>query len=184
MRIVLETGRLLPGEMQLADLGPRGATASGLHDRPARDVSRLAVARMCGERADGQRRTWGLTVRSHRDVLFLGAFLLVQVGCSRVPPHVIQIQGTVTSVGFRLPVPGAEVIVEWPVTLGGGTTVVRTDTDGRYAVRRSVRIKDPVCRGIAITVRAPGFASAYSRPDASCDARVLTFDFGLFPLPG
>ena len=118
-----------------------------------------------------------------RPIGFL-ALVLVLVGaggCSSVPPTTVRMQGTVTAVGMGLPVPGAEVIVEWGPRLGGGTTVLKTDTGGHYAVSRTVKVSDAACNGISLTVRAAGFASAYSHPEAAC-GKVLSFDFKLFPL--
>ena len=122
------------------------------------------------------------TATSNSMRLLVLALTLVGVGgCSSIPPTTVRMQGTVTAVGLGLPVPGAEVIVEWGPRLGGGTTVLKTDISGHYAVSRTVKVADAACSGITLTVRAAGFASAYSHPEAAC-GKVLSFDFKLFPL--
>jgi hypothetical protein len=115
-------------------------------------------------------------------ILLLAALL---PACSRTPEQPFQIQGTVTSIGYARPVPDAEVLVKWPAALGGGELTLRTDREGRYAVSRRVRPDRLDCTGLTITVRAGGFASAYSSRDstaAACGDSVLTVDFRLFPI--
>ena len=81
------------------------------------------------------------------------------------------------------PVRGAEVTIDWPRGLGGGGTVVHTDRAGHYVAARAVRTQQFTCDGFALTVRASGFASAYSqRSDTTCGRGVITIDFKLFPI--
>ena len=78
----------------------------------------------------------------------------------------------------------AEVTVEWPRALGGGSSVVKTDRRGQYVAGRALQTLGAgmTCDGLTIMVRAPSFASAYSqRSDTSCDRGVVTTDFRLFP---
>jgi hypothetical protein len=103
--------------------------------------------------------------------------------CSRPPEAPVRLQGTVTAIGSGSTVRDAEVIVEWPAGLGGGTTTVRTDAEGHYVHGRSVRAKVLDCKGATITVRASGYASAYNQSDQDCTDGVLTADFKLFPIP-
>jgi hypothetical protein len=108
---------------------------------------------------------------------------LVTLGCGRAPEHTARLQGTVTSIGYGLPVAGAEVMVEWPATLKSGTSTTKTDPEGHYAVGRTLRAKALDCKGIVITVRAPGFASAYNQSKEESPTGTLTADFKLFPIP-
>ncbi|MBI4419979.1 MAG: hypothetical protein HY560_04070 [Gemmatimonadetes bacterium] len=110
--------------------------------------------------------------------LFLGV-----AACMGTPPTTIQVQGTVHRVGSRLPIPGAEVTIEWPGVLGGGQSTLRADGNGRFAVGRTRRRRPDTCAGLAITVQAPDYASAYLRHEADCGDNVLTFDFALLPQP-
>jgi hypothetical protein len=71
--------------------------------------------------------------------------------------------------------------VEWPASLGAGQAVLNTNASGQFAVARTRRARQTACNGLAITVQAPGFASAYSRHTADCGDGVLTFDFVLLP---
>ncbi len=105
-------------------------------------------------------------------------------GCSGKPERPLQIQGTVTSIGYDRPVPNAEVIVEWPPSLGGGSVTVKTDRKGHYVLGRTVRADSLDCTGTVITVRASGFASAYNQSSGNCSAGLLSEDFKLFPTPG
>jgi len=121
---------------------------------------------------------------SARRLLWSGAFTcLLAAACNREPEQTIRLQGTVTSIGYGLPVASADVIVEWPATLKGGTSTLKTDAQGHYAVGRAVRSKTPDCKGMVITVRAPGFASAYNQSAEECPGGTLTADFKLFPIP-
>lgn len=82
-----------------------------------------------------------------------------------------------------MPVAAAEVNIQWPAVLGGGQSVLRTDSDGRFAVGRTRRRRPSTCAGLAITVQAPNFASAYLRHESDCGNGVLSFDFALLPQP-
>lgn len=96
----------------------------------------------------------------------------------------IRVQGLVRVVGLHEPIAGAQVTVEWPPALGGGQTQIRTNSAGQYAVQRSLRVKAPNCEGLAITVEASGYASAYDRrSDADCEGGVIRNDFLLHPVP-
>jgi hypothetical protein len=106
---------------------------------------------------------------------------LLTLACSRAPEQTVRVQGTVTSIGYGLPVAAAEVIVEWPAMLKGGRSTSKTDAEGHYAVGRTIRTKALDCTGVVITVRAPGFASAYNQSTESCPEGTLTADFKLFP---
>jgi hypothetical protein len=112
----------------------------------------------------------------------LGA-LLVLPACNRSPESVVRLQGTVKSIGYDRPVKAADVVVEWPRELGGGTSTLKTDADGHYAIGRTVHARTFSCKGIVITVRAAGFASAYSQSDDECVDSRLTADFRIFPTP-
>jgi hypothetical protein len=107
----------------------------------------------------------------------------LSLACNRAPEQTVRLQGTVTSIGFGRPVSGAEVIVEWPAALKGGTSSLTTDAQGHYAVGRTVRLKTMDCKGVVITVRAPGFASAYNQSTEDCPDGTLTADFKIFPIP-
>lgn len=110
---------------------------------------------------------------------------LLAFACRRAPEVPLQVQGTVTAVGLGQPVRDAEVTVEWPPGLGGGSAVAKTDRAGRYVVRKTIRSTTAECSGLVLTVRKAGYASAYSNRDsslASCADSVLTIDFKLFPL--
>ena len=109
--------------------------------------------------------------------------LFILAACERAPEVVLRLQGTVKSIGYDRPVKSADVVVEWPRELGGGTSTLKTDADGHYAVGRTVHTKSLDCKGVVITVRASGFASAYSQSDDECDEGRLTADFRLFPTP-
>lgn len=77
------------------------------------------------------------------------------------------------------------MLVEWSPGMGGGGFTVRTDREGRYAARRTIRSATQTCAGMTITVRAPYYASAYNAySDSTCGEKgVLTLDFKLIPLP-
>ena len=108
---------------------------------------------------------------------------VVLPACERSPEMVLRLQGTVKSIGYDKPVRSADVVIEWPQELGGGTSSLKTDTDGHYAIGRSVRAKALDCKGVVITVRAAGYASAYNQSDEDCEQGRLTADFKLFPTP-
>ncbi|MBI4503316.1 MAG: carboxypeptidase regulatory-like domain-containing protein [Gemmatimonadetes bacterium] len=121
---------------------------------------------------------------SSRYLLLICAAALAVAGCERAPEQKVQVQGTVTSVGFGLPVRGADVAIEWPAALGGGSTAVKTDEDGHFVAGRTVRARSLDCKGLVITVRAPGFASAYDNSSEACPNGLLTADFKMLPIPG
>lgn len=73
------------------------------------------------------------------------------------------------------------MLIEWPGNLGGGQSELKTDAEGHFAVGRRLRTRKPVCAGLALTVQAPGFASAYTRHGEDCENNVLTFDVALLP---
>ncbi|MBI4421443.1 MAG: carboxypeptidase regulatory-like domain-containing protein [Gemmatimonadetes bacterium] len=113
----------------------------------------------------------------------LAGLACLVAACSPAPQTRIQVQGTVRSIGFDLPIPGAEVSINWPQALGGGSNGLRTNREGRYAAGRMVRARRLRCDGLVLSVRAGGYASAYlQRSDTSCSQGVLTIDFKLFPL--
>jgi hypothetical protein len=103
--------------------------------------------------------------------------------CDRVPEQKVQVQGTVTSVGFGLPVRGADVEIEWPPALGGGSSSIKTDDDGRFVAGKLVRVRNLDCKGLVITVRAAGFASAYDNSNQNCSKGLLSTDFKMLPIP-
>jgi hypothetical protein len=107
----------------------------------------------------------------------------VIAGCQRAPERKVQVQGTVTGVGFGLPVTGAEVTVEWPPALGGGSSVLKTDDQGHFVAGKSVRTPTLDCKGLVITVRASGYASAYDNSEKPCARGLLTTDFKMLPIP-
>lgn len=109
--------------------------------------------------------------------------LLALAACAGTPPTTIQVQGTVRAAGSRVPVANAEVNIEWPTELGAGQSLLRTNTAGQFAVGRTRRRPPSTCAGLAITVQAPGFASAYLRHESDCGNKVITFDFILLPQP-
>ena len=111
------------------------------------------------------------------------ALVLGLSACAGTPPTTIQVQGTVRSVGSRVPIANADVNIDWPAVLGGGQSVLRTNAAGQFAIGRTRRRHPSTCAGIAITVQAPGFASVYLRHEADCGNDVLTFDFALLPQP-
>jgi hypothetical protein len=121
---------------------------------------------------------WAGAGRAAWMVLLCGA-----AACSRTPPVTVQVQGTVRVVGTKRPIAGAEVNIEWPAVLGGGQTLVKTDGTGRFAVGRTRRQPPATCAGLALTVQAPGYASAYLRHESGCGNYVLNFDFVLLPQP-
>ena len=119
-----------------------------------------------------------------RGLAWLAAAVLLPA-CGGAPEQSFQIQGTVTSIGYLRPVRDAQVLIKWPRAMGGGEVTLRTDRNGRYAVSRKVRVDQLDCTGLTLTVRAAGFASAYSSRDttgAVCGDSVLTIDFRLFPI--
>jgi hypothetical protein len=63
--------------------------------------------------------------------------------------------------------------------------VHRTNSAGQYAVQRTVRARDLSCAGLALSVEAPTYATAYTRytEDSCGDGGVLSFDFTLYPIP-
>lgn len=126
----------------------------------------------------------GATGRRALARALLGAVLMwAAAACSRTPPVTVQVQGTVRVVGTRKPIAGAEVNIEWPAVLGGGQSLIKTNAAGQFAVGRTRRRPPATCAGLALTVQAPGFASAYLRHESGCGDYVLNFDFVLLPQP-
>jgi len=119
------------------------------------------------------RRRWGRLVGP--------ALLLSLAACARTPERTIQVQGTVHTVGLKTPIPSAEVTVQWPGTLGAGQSDLKTNAAGRFAVGRTRRVRPADCSGLAITVQASGYASAYTRYTADCGDGILSFEFALLP---
>lgn len=115
--------------------------------------------------------------------LAAAALLLGLGACGRTPEVTIRVQGTVRAVGMRMPIPGAEVTVEWPVPLGGGQSVLKTNGEGKFAAGRTRRVRPTACTGLAITVQATNFATAYTRYTANCGDGLISFDFALLPQP-
>ncbi len=112
----------------------------------------------------------------------LGAALLLGLGaCAGTPDLVIRVQGTVQTVGSRIPIPGAKVTVEWPPALGGGQSELKSDGQGHFAVGRTRRVPRTACAGIAITVLAENYASAYTKHTGDCGNSTLTFDMPMLP---
>lgn len=118
--------------------------------------------------------------RMNTKVALRVAAMLAASGCAG-PPITLRVQGTVHSVGTRTPIPGASVLIEWPPTLGGGQSELKSDAEGHFAVGRRLRTRKPICAGLALTVQAPRFASAYTRHGADCEHNVLSFDVALLP---
>jgi hypothetical protein len=110
--------------------------------------------------------------------------ILFVLACRAMPPRTVHIQGTVRSLGFRTPIAGAQVTVQWPASLGGGESMQRTNASGQYVVQRTIRQREVSCEGIAIAVDAPTYATAYTRyTEADCGSPALTLDFTLYPIP-
>ena len=110
-----------------------------------------------------------------------GIVSVAALGCQGRPPTVVRVQGTVIAIGSHVPVRGARIMVEWPKTLGGGKSEIKTDSAGHYAIGRNLRDPLPVCRGLTVSVTSKGYAPAYSHSDAECEGGVATFDFRMFP---
>jgi hypothetical protein len=106
----------------------------------------------------------------------------VLAGCQRPPEQKIQVQGTVTAVGFGLAVTGAEIAIDWPPALGGGSSTIKTDDQGHFVAGKTVRARTLDCKGLVITVRAPGYASAYDDSEKPCGSGLLTVDFKMLPI--
>ena len=73
--------------------------------------------------------------------------------------------------------------MQWPFGLGGGTSMIKTDSKGHFVAERKVRNDAPDCQGIVITVHMAGYASAYHQSHEQCDRGRMTADFKLFPVP-
>jgi hypothetical protein len=101
--------------------------------------------------------------------------------CAGTPEITVRVQGTVETVGSRIPIPDAKVTVEWPAALGGGQSELKSDHEGHFAVGRNRRVPMTACAGIAITVLAKDYASAYTRHTAGCGNGTLTFDIPMLP---
>ncbi len=112
----------------------------------------------------------------------LGAAVwLGTAACAGNPEITIRVQGTVQTVGSRIPIPDAKVTVEWPATLGGGQSELKSDAQGHFAVGRTRRVPRTACAGIAITVLAENYASAYTRHTGDCGNGTLSFDIPMLP---
>jgi hypothetical protein len=109
------------------------------------------------------------------------AVLLGLAACAGTPEITIRVQGTVETVGSRRPIPDASVTVEWPAALGGGQSELKTNAQGHFAVGRTRRVPKTACAGIAITVQAPDFASAYTRHTSGCGSGTLSFGIPMLP---
>lgn len=107
--------------------------------------------------------------------------LLVVAACAGTPEITVRVQGTVQTVGSRIPIPGAKVTVEWPAALGGGQSDLKSDAEGHFAVGRTRRVPKTACAGIAITVLAENYASAYTKHTSGCGTGTLSFDIPLLP---
>lgn len=119
-----------------------------------------------------------------RKTLILLALASGLWACGRAPETTVRIQGRVRTLGLQNPIPGAQVTIQWPANLGGGESALQTNSQGQYAVERTVRQRDLSCDGLAITVDAPGYASVYSRhTDPDCGNGLLNLDFTLHPVP-
>jgi len=89
--------------------------------------------------------------------------------------------GTVQTVGSKTPIPHAKVTVEWPAALGGGQSELKSDQQGHFAVGRTRRVPQTACAGIAITVQAENYASAYTKHTEGCGNGTLSFDIPMLP---
>jgi hypothetical protein len=116
--------------------------------------------------------------------LAVAPLALLLAGCTP-KPVTLHVQGTVERVGSRIPIRGAHVLIEWPASLGAGQSQVTTDAEGHFAVGRTLRMRHLDCSGLALTVQAQDYASAYERhDDEGCgkDA-VLNFTLAMLPQP-
>ena len=112
----------------------------------------------------------------------LGSGLLVVLAaCAGTPEITIRVQGTVQTVGSKTPIPHAKVTVEWPAALGGGQSELKSDQQGHFAVGRTRRVPQTACAGIAITVQAENYASAYTKHTEGCGTGTLSFDIPMLP---
>lgn len=109
---------------------------------------------------------------------------MLGMACQEVPSRTIHLQGTVRSLGLQTPIPGAQVTVVWPASVGGGESMQRTNADGQYVVQRTLRKREISCAGLAISVESPQYATAYTRySESDCGSPALTFNFTLYPIP-
>ena len=101
-------------------------------------------------------------------------------------PVTLHVQGTVQTVGSKIPIPDANVLIQWPATLGGGESRVTTDHAGHFAVGRTLRKRHLDCSGLVLTVQADNFAAAYDRhDDARCGTgAVLNFTVNMLRQAG
>jgi len=109
------------------------------------------------------------------------AVLLGSTACAGNPEITIRVQGTVQTVGSKIPIPNAKVTIEWPATLGGGQSELKSDQQGHFAVGRTRRVPQTACAGIAITVQAENYASAYTKHTEGCGTGTLSFDIPMLP---
>jgi hypothetical protein len=116
--------------------------------------------------------------------LAVAPLALLLAGCAP-NPVILHVQGTVERVGSRIPIRGAHVLIEWPASLGGGQSQLTTDAEGHFAVGRTLRQRHMDCSGLALTVQAQDYASAYERyGDESCGTgAVLNFTLSMLPQP-
>ena len=116
--------------------------------------------------------------------LWLAGSLLGAGACRERPTTTVHLQGRVRTLGLQTPIAGAQVSIQWPASLGGGQSSHRTNADGQYVVERKLRMRDLSCAGLALSVEAPNFATAYARyTETSCGEGLLSFDFTLYPIP-
>ena len=119
----------------------------------------------------------------HRFAIGVAALISLS-GCRELEPTTGHLQGRVRSLGLQTPIPAAQVTVQWPRGLAGGVSTHRTNSEGQYVVERTVRQREVSCAGLAISVEAAGYATAYARyTEADCGGDALTFDFTLYPIP-
>ena len=121
--------------------------------------------------------------RNGRTIL-AAAPLLLLAACAPKPVD-LHVQGTVQTVGSKIPIPGAQVLIQWPATLGGGESHLTTDRNGHFVTGRTLRQRHVDCTGLTLTVQAPDFASAYDRhDDESCGKEaVLNFTVNMLRQP-
>jgi hypothetical protein len=117
--------------------------------------------------------------------LVVAPLALLLAGCAP-KPVTLHIQGTVQTVGSDVPIPGAQVLIQWPASLGGGESRLTTDRQGHFAVGRTLRPRNMDCSGFTLTVQAEHFASAYDRHrEQSCGkGAVLDFTINMLRQPG
>jgi hypothetical protein len=121
-----------------------------------------------------------------RSLRTLAAAPLVLVLACAPKPVTLRVQGTVQTVGSKIPIAGANVLIQWPATLGGGESRLTTDRSGHFVTGRTLRKSHMDCAGLTLTVQVADFAAAYDRhADQDCgkDA-VLDFTVNMLRQPG